>query len=200
MSTLLALLVFSLAAAVRTQEDVLCAVTNPYDFQYGIANVQDCSVLELQNSVQLTATAFATALTIADESLTIRPSPTAGPEVVLDFGDYELNSKILVTGSSVVSFDNITLQNYAATSVQNGTTSTFMALFQFDSTATLFLSNVHFLVDAGRCLLDPNYANELAASRLAWSALLAALFCLSMSRLCFQHVCCNGCTVILCCC
>ena len=147
-----------------------CVVANAYDFEYGIANIEDCSVLDVQNSFALTATSFsAGSLTISNQNLTIQSSTSASDsETILDFGSYALTSKIFVTGHSAVTFTDISLQNYSPTSVQNGSSSTFMELFSFDSTSMMYSNNVHFLVDAGRCAQDSNYSSELAAPRTSW--------------------------------
>lgn len=156
-------------AFAQYQESVPCAVSDAYDFQSGIANV-DCSVLELQNSIALTASSFSSgAFVINDQNITIQAStPDSASATILDFGTYALDGKVSVTGSSVITITDLALQNYAGTSVLNGSISTFMALFSFDSTSALYTSNVQYLVDAGSCLLDKNYTNELAIPRTSW--------------------------------
>lgn len=190
--SILALCIVRLPA--QTPESAPCAVTNAHDFQYGIANVDECSVLELQNSIALTPTSFATdSFTITNRNLTIQSSPAAAvSETICDFGSYELNIKIIVTGSSTVTFHNLTLQNYASTSVQNGTTSTFMELFSFDSMSSLLTNNVQYLIDAQRCLLDKNYTTELATPRTSWLA-CKTLFCTHKSHLSCCHMSCLAC-------
>ena len=146
----------------------VCNVSDAYDLSHGIADSVDCDVLVLQNSVALTATSFAaTSLSLDNQNLTIQ-SNNAAPEVILDFGSYALNSRVSITGLATLTFHDITLQNYASTTVQNGTLNTFLPLFNVDSTAQLLISNVRFLVDAGRCTLDSNYATELATPRTSW--------------------------------
>lgn len=157
-----------LCAAVGPQavNGRVCNVSDAYDLSSGIA--ADCGTLELQNSVTLTATSFsASNLVVNSQNLTIR-SNAAGSEVILDFGSYTLNSKVLITGVSKVTLQDITLLNYASTTVQNGTLNTFLPLFNVDSTAEMYVNNVRFLVDTERCSLDPNYANELMTPRTSW--------------------------------
>lgn len=163
------LLVFFIAAAVaHPVAGRICNVNDAYDFSYGIANAADCTVLELQNSVALTATSFsASSLTVDNQNLTIQ-SNTSSPEVIFDFGSYALNGKIFVTGLSTFSFQDMTLQSYASTTVQNGSLNTFLPLFNVESTAQMHISNVRFLVDADRCSVDPDYATELATPRTSW--------------------------------
>ena len=163
------LLVCSIAAAVfQPVAGRICNVSDAYDFSYGIANAADCTVLEVQHSVALTATSFsASSLTVDNQNLTIQ-SNTTSPEVIFDFGSYALNSKIFVTGVSTFTFQDMTLQNYASTTVQNGSVNSFLPLFNVESTAQMHIRNVRFLVDAGRCSLDPDYVSELATPRTSW--------------------------------
>ncbi|KAA6423601.1 MAG: hypothetical protein FRX49_06661, partial [Trebouxia sp. A1-2] len=158
------------AATAQSPDHAPCAVSDAFDFQSGIANADECSTLELQNSVALTANSFSSGtFVINNQNITITASEAAtNAPITLDFGTYALNGKILVTGTSIVTFMDLAVQNYAATSVQNGSTSTFMSLFSCDSTSSLHTSNVQFFVDAERCLLDSNYTNVLATPRTAW--------------------------------
>lgn len=133
-----------------------CNVSNAYDLQHGLGSTGDCSSLELQNSITLTSLSFS-GLTVNSQSLTIQSSETA-PDVILDFGSYTLNGKVLVTGTSNITFRDITLQGYASNTVQNGTLNTFLPLFNVDTTSSMYMSNVSFLVDAGRCSLAARYA------------------------------------------
>ncbi len=173
-TVLFSLLVFYVVVASATAqypEHAPCAVSDAYDFQSGIANADACSTLELQNSVALTANSFSSGtFVINNQNITITASESAtNAPILLDFGTYALSSKISVMGTSTVTFIDLAVQNYAATSVQNGSTTTFMSLFSCDSTSALHTSNVQFFVDAGRCLLDNNYTNELVTPRTAWS-------------------------------
>ena len=169
--SLLVLSVVTASATAQYPEHSPCAVSDVYDFQSGIANADECSTLELQNSAALTANSFSSGtFVINNQNITITASEAAtDAPIILDFGTYALSGKISVTGTSTVTFIGLAVQNYAATSVQNGSTSTFMSLFSCDSTSALHTSNVQFFVDAGRCLLDSNYTNELVTPRTAWS-------------------------------
>lgn len=169
--SLLVLSVVAVPATAQSPEHAPCAVSDAYDFQSGIANADECSTLELQNSIALTANSFSSGtFVINNQNITIKASAAAtNAPIILDFGTYALTGKISVTGTSTVTFIDLTVQNYAATSVENGSTSTFMSLFSCDSTSTLHTNNVQFFVDAGRCFLDSNYTNELATPRIAWS-------------------------------
>jgi hypothetical protein len=170
---LFSLLVLSVVVAPATAQypEQACAVRNAYDFQSGIADADECSTLELQNSVALTANSFSSGtFVINNRNITIQASKAAtNAPITFDFGTYALDGKISATGTSTVTFTDLAVQNYAASSVQNGSISTFMTLFSCDSTSALHTSNVQFLVDAGRCLLDSNYTNELATPRISWS-------------------------------
>lgn len=142
-----------------------CNVSDAYDLSYGLANAGGCSTLELQNSVALTAMSFSAAsLTIDSQNLTIQSSTTA-PEAVLDFGSYTLNGKVFITGASSIMFKEITLKNYASSTVQNGTLTTFLPFFDVDTTSSIYMSDVCFLVDSGRCSLEPD---TLATPRTSW--------------------------------
>lgn len=134
------------------------------DLSYGLANAGDCSTLELQTSVTLTAMSFsASSLSIDSQNLTIQSIKTA-PEAVLDFGSYTLNGKFLITGTSSIMFKDITLKSYASSTVQNGTLTTFLPFFDVDSTSSIYMSDVRFL-DSGRCSLE---ADMLATPRTSW--------------------------------
>lgn len=143
-----------------------CNVSNAYDLQHGLGSAGDCSTLELQNSITLTSISFSGS-TVNSQSLTIQSSETA-PDVILDFGSYTLHGNVLVTGTSNITFRDITLQGYASNTVQNGTLNTFLPLFNVDTTSSMYMSNVSFLVDPGRCSLEARYASELATPRTSW--------------------------------
>ena len=161
--------VFILAVASAVPQPLLvshtCKVSDAYDVSSGVANAGDCGTLELQNSVVLTAMSFsASTLTIDSQNLTIQSSKTA-PEAVLDFGSYTLNGRVSITGASNIMFKELTLKNYASTTVQNGTLTTFLPFFNVDTTSSIFMSDIRFLVDSGRCSLE---ADALATPRTSW--------------------------------
>lgn len=112
--SLISCLVAPAFAYPQYPESVPCAVSDAYDFQSGIANV-DCSVLELQNSIALTACSFSSgAFVINDQKFTIQAStPDLPSATILDFGTYALDGKVSVTGSSVITITDLALQNYA---------------------------------------------------------------------------------------
>ncbi|KAL3150315.1 hypothetical protein ABBQ32_000163 [Trebouxia sp. C0010 RCD-2024] len=117
------------------------------DLSYGLANAGDCSTLELQTSVTLTAMSFsASSLSIDSQNLTIQSIKTA-PEAVLDFGSYTLNGKFLITGTSSIMFKDITLKSYASSTVQNGTLTTFLPFFDVDSTSSIYMSDAPITYD-----------------------------------------------------
>lgn len=159
------LLAFATAVAQPLLAGHTCNVSDAYDLSRGIANAGECSTLELQNSVVLTSISFsASKLTIDSQNLTIQSSKTA-PEVVLDFGSYTLNGRISITGASNIMFRDITLKSYASVTLQNGSLTTFLPLFNVDTTSSIYMSDVHFLVDSGRCSLE---ADALATPRTSW--------------------------------
>ena len=162
----------ALALAAAVAQPLLaghtCDVSDAYDLRYGLANAGECSTLELQNSITLTSMSFSvSSLTVNSQNLMIQPSETAS-DVILNFGSYTLNRKVLVTGSSNITFRDMTLQSYASTTVQNGTLNTFLPLFNVDTTSSLYVSNVSFLVDSARCSMEARYATELTTPRTSW--------------------------------
>ncbi|KAL0036115.1 hypothetical protein WJX79_003774 [Trebouxia sp. C0005] len=92
------------AATAQSPDHAPCAVSDAFDFQSGIANADECSTLELQNSVALTANSFSSGtFVINNQNITITASEAAtNAPITLDFGTYALNGKILVTGTSIV--------------------------------------------------------------------------------------------------
>ena len=166
-SILLALTVTA-AVAQPLVADHTCNVSDAYDLSHGLASAGVCSILELQNSVTLASLSFSVpTLTVNSLNLTIQPSKTAS-DVVLNFGSYALDGKVLVTGVSNITFRDIILQAYASATVQNGTLTTFLPLFNVDTTSSLYMSNVSFLVESARCSMEARYSTDIAKPRTAW--------------------------------
>ena len=168
LTRILLALAVTVAVAQPTIAANTCSVSDAYDLSQGLANAGDCSSLELQNSITLTSRSFPVpSLTVDSLNLTIQPSEAAS-DVVLNFGSYTLDGKVLVTGVSNITFKDMTLQRYAAITVQNGTVNTFLPLFNVDTTSSLHMSNVSFLVDSARCSMEARYSTQLATPRTSW--------------------------------
>lgn len=163
----LAVLRFSLC--VTSDDDTACVINHSYDLEYALANAAVCRLLELRANITLTSDNFsAQRLVLTDQSVIIQSDPNATLPTKLDFGTYTPSNTIQVTGNSSVTLRHLQLQNYLATQLQNGTTTTFMPLFTFDSTSSLYTDDVHLLMDAVRCSEDDEYSNLLYTPRRAW--------------------------------
>lgn len=173
-TTVAVLCLFGLTAfrpllCVQMTDDSACVVTSSYDLEYALASAAVCRVLELRANITLTSDNFSPqGLALVDESITIQPAPEAAYPVKLDFGTFNPTNAIQVTGSSIVTLMHLQLQNYLATPLQNGTTTTFMPLFNFDTTSSLHIIDVQLLMDAGRCAQDANFPQLLYQPRLSW--------------------------------
>ena len=97
LTPILLALAVTAALAQPLVADHTCSVSDAYDLSHGLASAGGCSTLELQNSITFTSISFSVpSLTVNSLNLTIQPSKTAS-DVVLNFGSYTLNRKVLVT-------------------------------------------------------------------------------------------------------
>ena len=152
-----------------SDDETACVINSSYDLEYALANAAVCRLLHLRVNITLTSDNFsAQGLTLTDQSVVIQSDPNANFSTKLDFGTYTPVSTIRVTGNSTVTLRHLQLQNYLATQLQNGTTTTIMPLFTFSPTASLYVDDVHLLMDAARCSQDANYSNLLYTPRQSW--------------------------------
>ena len=140
-----AVLLASVQRLVCARNSSVCAVTSSYDLQAGIANAAACQILELQENITLTADSFsASTLNVVDQHITITSDTSSQYAAVLNFGAYAPTNAIGVTGNSSITLRRVVVQNYLAPVVQNGNATTFLPLFNFDATSTLYTNNVKF--------------------------------------------------------
>lgn len=164
-----AVLLAAVQHLVCAQNSSVCTVTSSYDLQAGLANAAMCQILELQENITLTADSFsASNLNLVDQHITITSDPACEYGAVLNFGAYTPTSTIGVTSNSSVTLRRLLVQNYLGPVVQNGNATTFLPLFSFDATSTLYINNVQFLIDVHKCQQSQSFSAALAQSRTAW--------------------------------